>query len=60
VSPNTNTNVQIDHCNGSSVYIDFRGTNPVEVSDSCWGLGTTAATIQKVIASSCHVGRTQP
>lgn len=51
ISPNTNLNVQIDHLNGSSCYIDFRGTNAVTVSDSCWGLHTSGALINKVNAT---------
>lgn len=52
VAPNTNLNVAIDHLNGSSCYVDFRGTNAVTVSDSCWGLSTTAALLQKVNAAA--------
>lgn len=51
IQPNTNLNVEIDHLNGSSCYVDFRGTNAVTVSDSCWGLFTTSAFINKVNAT---------
>ena len=51
VAPNTNLNVSIDHLNGSSCYVDFRGTNGVTVSDSCWSLFTSSAFINKVNAS---------
>jgi hypothetical protein len=51
VSPNTNLNVEIDWLNGSSCYVDFRGTNTTNVSNSCWGLSTTSALIQKVNAT---------
>jgi hypothetical protein len=51
VSPNTNLNVEIDWLNGSSCYVDFRGTNTTNVSNSCWGLSTTNAFIQKVNAT---------
>lgn len=60
IAPNTNLNVSIDHLNGSSVYIDFRGTNEVTCSDSCWGISTNAALINKVNAqvtiSNCFIG----
>jgi hypothetical protein len=59
VAPNVNLNVQIDKCNASSVYLDFRGTNAVTVTSSCWGLSTTTAMIQKVnapvVISDCAV-----
>ena len=51
VPPNTNLNVEIDHLNGSSCYVDFRGTNAVVVSDSCWGLSTSSSFVQKVNAT---------
>jgi hypothetical protein len=51
ISPNTNLNVEIDWLNGSSCYVDFRGTNTTTVSNSCWGLSTTSALIQKVNAT---------
>jgi hypothetical protein len=51
ISPNTNLNVEIDWLNGSSCYVDFRGTNNTTVSNSCWGLSTTTALIQKVNAT---------
>jgi len=51
VAPNTNLNVEIDHLNGAGCYVDFRGTNAVVVSDSCWGLYTSATFINKVNAT---------
>jgi len=51
VAPNTNLNVEIDWLNGSSCYVDFRGTNTTNVSNSCWGLSTTSTLIQKVNAA---------
>jgi hypothetical protein len=51
ISPNTNLNVEIDWLNGSSCYVDFRGTNTTVISNSCWGLSTTTALVQKVNAT---------
>lgn len=51
IAPNTNLNVEIDHLNGSSCYVDFRGTNTVTISDSCWGLHANDILIQKVNAT---------
>lgn len=50
VPSNTNMNVAIDHLNGSSVVLDFIGTNKATVSDSCWGIWTAASFINKVNA----------
>lgn len=51
VAPNVNLNVEIDHLNGSTCVLDFRGTNAVTVSDTCWCYATTALTINKVNAT---------
>lgn len=60
VPANTNTNIEFDHLNASSCVVDFRGTNEVVITDSCWGISTLTTTFNKVSApilvDNCHMG----